>query len=328
MPMDVLSDVLRMIRLEGALFLNGEFHEPWCVDAPSGGDLARVLLPGAQHLAICHLVVEGRCWVQLHGGEPVSLQAGDVVVLPHGDSHLIGSGLQHAPMSIDHVVQLKVPELTSVRYGGQGARSTIVCGWFSYEREMPNPLIATLPRLFSSPVGQRPSGAWIEQSIRYALSEASSRGPGSNVVAAKVAEVLFVEALRGYIESLPRLQTGWLSGLRDPQIGRCLVLMHDNPARAWTVAELAQQVHMSRSVLALRFNELVGMPPMQYLKRWRLAIAARLLCNERSNLNRIAEGIGYESEAAFNRAFKREYGASPGLWRRGTVSTEDAALLS
>jgi AraC-like DNA-binding protein len=315
--MDVLSDVLRMIRLEGAFFLNAEFSEPWCVDAPSSAKLARLLMPGADDLAICHLVLEGRCWVQLQDGAPVALGTGDVVVLPHGDSHLVGSGLQHAPVSLDHVVQIRLPELARVRYGGAGDRTVIVCGWFAYERDIPNPLMTTLPRLFRASLGQRASGPWIEQSIRHALDAAGSPEPGADALNAKVAEALFVEALRGYAESLSPDGTGWLAGLRDPQIGRCLKLLHDAPARAWTVADLAREVHVSRSVLALRFTELVGMPPMQYLKRWRLASAARMLRSDRTGLARVAEGVGYESEAAFNRAFKGEYGVSPGVWRRG-----------
>lgn len=318
--MDVLSDVLRMIRLEGALFLNAELHEPWCVDAPVAATMAPLLSPGAKHLAICHLVLEGRCWAQLRDCEPVLLRCGDVLTLPHGEAHLIGSGLQHAPVSIDHVVRIRLPELARVRYGGAGDRTTLVCGWFTYEHELPNPLIRTLPRMFRSSVGQRPSGRWVEQSIRYALDEAAAPRPGFDVVAAKVAEVLFVEALRAYIESLPPSHTGWLAGLRDPQIGRCIALLHGDPARAWTVEALAREVHVSRSVLAVRFTELVGVPPMQYLKHWRLATAAHLLCHERSNLTHIAEGIGYESEAAFSRAFKREYGVAPGLWRRDAGS--------
>jgi len=317
--MDVLSDVLQMIRLEGALFLNGEFHEPWCVSAPRGSDFASILCPRAENLAILHMVLEGRCWIQLHDGEAMALEAGDAVVMPHGDSHLIGSGLRHAAIDLDHVVQVKLPELNLIRYGGEGDRTVVVCGWFAYERGASNPLAAALPRIFRSQVGQRPSGAWIEQSIRFALSEAASGQPGSSAVAAKVAESLFVEALRGYLESVSPLQSGWLAGLRDPQVGRCLALMHAQPARAWSIEALAQEVHMSRSVLAERFNELVGMPPMQYLKRWRLAVAARLLCNERSSIIRVAEAVGYESEASFSRAFKIEYGAAPGLWRSGAA---------
>lgn len=315
--MDVLSDVLRMIRLQGALFLNAEFREPWCVNAPRGADFAPVLCPGAGELAILHMVLQGRCWIQLPGGEAVALQAGDVATLPHGDAHLIGSGPRHAPVDLAHVVSVQLPELAPLRYGGDGAGCVLVCGWFAYERDVANPLLSVLPRMFRTAVGARPAGVWLEQSLRYVLADAAGGQPGSGAAAAKVAESLFVEALRGYIETLEPRQSGWLGGLRDPQVGRCLALMHEQPARPWSVEALAQEVHMSRSALAERFNELVGMPPMQYLKRWRLAMAARLLCSERSNIVRVAEAVGYESEASFSRAFKTEYGMAPGLWRSG-----------
>ncbi len=315
--MDALSDVLRMIRLRGALFLNGEFRAPWCVDAPTGADLAQVLLPGAKHLAICHLVLEGQCWVKLSHGDPVHLEVGDIVVFPHGNAHLMGSGLQFAPAHINHVVQLRMPELNLVRYGGDGERALLVCGWFAYEREQPNPLVANLPPQFVTALGALPSWPWIAQSIRYALEQSSGHQAGADVVAAKVAEMLFVEALRGYIESLPVAQTGWLSGLRDPHIGKCLSLLHADPTREWTVAELARAVNLSRSVLAERFVELVKMSPMQYLKEWRLSSAAQMLSGRRDSLARIADAVGYGSEAAFSRAFKKSYGVSPGQWRRG-----------
>ena len=240
--MDVLSDVLQMIRLEGALFLNAEFREPWCVNAPRGSDFAPILCPGAPELAIVHLVLEGRCWIRLPGGEAVALEAGDVATLPRGDAEP------------------------------------------------------------GRPAAASPS--------TYRIA---------NAVAAKVAESLFVEALRAYIDESGDRKDGWLAGLRDPQVGRCLALMHARPAATWSVESLAQEVHMSRSALAERFNELVGEPPMQYLKQWRLATAARLLCNERSSLQRVAEAVGYESEASFSRAFKAQYGVAPGLWRSGSA---------
>jgi AraC-like DNA-binding protein len=317
--MDVLSDVLRAIRLEGALFFTGEFHEPWSVDVPSGAELARKLREGTRQLAVVHLVLEGRCWVKLADGSTLALAAGDIVVLPHGHSHLLGSGRGHAPVSIDDAIDIEGPELQVVRYGGDGAETHVACGWFAFERGAANPLTTSLPAMFSTSIAQRRSGAWLQQSIRYAAAEAATQSPGSVVVAAKVAEALFVEALRGYIEALDPSQTGWLAGLRDPHVGRCLALLHEAPAHPWTIAELAKRTHTSRSVLALRFTELLGMPPMQYLKRWRLTMAARLLRDEQENLARVAEHIGYESEAAFSRAFKREHGVSPGLWRRQAV---------
>lgn len=314
--MDVLSDVLRVIRLKGALFLNGEFHEPWCVAAPSGADLARVLSPAYEHMAICHLIVEGRCWAQLHGGEAVVLEAGDVVAMPHGDAHLLGSGICFTPMAVSDAVELKLPELASIRYGGDGATTLVVCGWFAYERDIAIPVMADLPRLFRTNIRKRPSGTWLENSIRYALAEATSGRAGCDAVADKLAEVLFVEALRGYVETLPDQQTGWLAGLRDPLVGRSIALLHERPTNNWTVTSLAHEVNASRTVLADRFVALIGVPPMRYLAQWRIALAAHLLRSGRLSLTRIAEQIGYESEAAFSRAFKREYGAAPGAWRR------------
>lgn len=313
--MDALSEVLRMIRLQGALCLNGRFHEPWCLDAPRGAELAAVLCPGAEGLALLHLVLEGRCWIQLPGGEPIPLQAGDVATVPRGNAHLIGSGLQHAPVERRHALPVRLPEVASVRYGGDGDPCMLVCGWFAYEPGVPNPVLAALPSVFRVAVGRRPAGSWIEASIRYALQEAAAGQPGSTAVAARVAESLFVEALRGYLDDLPPEHTGWFAGLRDPQVGRCVALMHAHPGRPWSVEALAQQVNLSRSVLAERFSGLLGTPPMQYLKRLRLALAARMLSSEGGNLIQVAEAVGYESEASFSRAFKSEYGVPPGAWR-------------
>jgi AraC-like DNA-binding protein len=314
--MDVLSDALRVIRLKGALFLNAEFREPWCVEAPSAVQLAPLLSPDHRHLAICHLVVEGRCWVQLPGGDAVALEAGDVVTLPHGDPHLVGSGRHHGRVAARDAVALKLPELARATYGGDGAATIVICGWFGYEHQVISPVMSALPPMFCTSIRQRPSGAWLEQSIRYAVDEATAGGAGSGVIADKLAEVLFVESLRGYIECLPDRQTGWLSGLRDPLVGSSIAKLHEKPAHPWTVASLAQAVNASRTVLAERFVALVGIPPMQYLTQWRMALAAHLLRSGRLSLARIGEQIGYESEAAFSRAFKREYGAPPGAWRR------------
>lgn len=313
--MDALSEVLRLIRLQGALFRHGEFREPWSVQAPPAARMTPVLCPRAGQLAILHMVLEGRCWVRLPDGEAIELRAGDVATLPRGDAHLIGSGVRHAPVDLRHVVDIEIPSVAPLRYGGNGEATLLVCGWLDYERDVPNPLLACLPRLFRSAVGGRASGPWLQQALRHALSEAAASQPGSSALAARVAESLFVEAVRSYLEALPAQQDGWLAGLRDPQVGRCLALMHQQPARDWTVQVLAQSVHVSRSVLAGRFTDLVGVPPIQYLKRWRLAVAARMLCNDRAQLIQVAQAVGYESKASFSRAFKSAYGVAPGRWR-------------
>lgn len=315
MPTDALSEVLRMIRLRGAFFLHGEFHAPWCVDAPPAVQMAPVLCPGAKQLAILHMVLAGRCWIRMPGGEPLPLDTGDVAALPAGEGHLIGTGVDHAPVDERHMLDVKVPELAGIRYGGQGEGTVLACGWFAYEGSVPNPLLAALPRVIRVSLARRPAGAWMEQSVRHALREAADGAPGSTAVAAKVAEAMFVETLRAYVEGLPAEQSGWLAGLRDPLVGRCLALMHEHPARGWTLDDLAEASFTSRSVLAERFTALVGVAPMQYLKRWRLALAARMLCSERGKLAQVAEAVGYESEASFSRAFRSEYGVPPGTWR-------------
>lgn len=313
--MDVLSDVLRTIRLEGALFLNGDMRAPWCFNVPKSSDMAQVLKPGAPRLAICHLVLQGQCWAQLQGAEPIRVNAGEVIAVPHGDPHVLGSHLRHAAVDVEHVVRPQVPAVQRIRYGGDGDRTVLVCSWLTYEGDAPNPVMSNLPGLFITALRSRPAGPWIEQSVNFVLGDAAARAPGSELLVAKVAELLFAEVVRGYIESMPANNPGWLAGLRDPHVGRCLALMHGEPARAWTVEALAQESHISRSVLADRFTELVGAPPMHYLAHWRMILAAGMLRRDQVNLARIAEGVGYESEAAFNRAFKREYGVSPGVWR-------------
>jgi AraC-like DNA-binding protein len=318
--MDVLSDALRVIRLKGALFLNAEFREPWCVAAPSGVELARMHSPAHDRMAICHLVLRGRCWASVGSGAPVALEAGEVVVLPHGNAHLLGSGLHHAPAAARDAVHLQLPSLSRTRHGGKGAATLVICGWFGYERAVAGPVMGALPRLFRTSIRRRPSAAWLEDSIRYAADEAASGRAGAEAVADKLAEVLFVEALRGYVEELPDRRSGWLAGLRDPLVGRSIALLHERPAHAWTVAALAGAVHVSRTVLAERFAALVGMPPMQYLAQWRMALAAHLLRGGSLSLIRIAGQIGYESEAAFSRAFKRQYGLPPGAWRAVKLS--------
>lgn len=314
--MDVLSDVLRTIRLEGAIFLNGEMRAPWCFKVPPSAYIAQVLKPGVQRLAICHLVLQGRCWAQAEGGEPVRVEAGEVIVVPQGHAHVVGSGLQQAAVDVDHVVTPRVPATERIRYGGDGETTVIVCSWFAYEGDAPNPMMANLPHLFTTALRSRSAGPWIEQSIDFVLADAAAHKPGSEMLVAKVAEMLFAEVVRGYIEAMPANNPGWLAGLRDSQVGRCLALMHAEPARNWTVDELANEVHVSRSVLAEKFAELVGVPPMHYLTRWRMIVAAGLLRNDQANLARVAEGVGYESQEAFSRAFKREYGVAPGQWRQ------------
>lgn len=314
--MDVLSDVLRGLRLEGALFLHAEFGEPWCVQAPAGAQLALMLPVQATRLAICHLVLEGSCRVQWGEGQGLPMRPGDVVVLPRGEPHCLASGAGAGAVSLQHLVAPRLPDLTRIRYGGAGDRTRLVCGWLALERGHGHPLLDALPSAFLTSLAQRPCGGWLTQSVLYALDESAQGRPGADLVGARVAEALFVEALRGHLDGHPDHPPGWTMGSQDPQIGRCLSLLHGQPARAWDLASLAHEVGVSRSVLAGRFQQLVGMAPMHYLARWRLVLAARLLGEPRSTVARVCEAVGYASESAFHRAFKREYGLAPGHWRR------------
>lgn len=228
--MDTLSQLLRLLRLEGALFLHGRFHRPWGVAVPQSLMMAPALRPDARHLAIMHMVLEGRCWVCLEGDVPVALEAGDLAVFAHGDPHALCSEVRHATVDLGHMVDPKLPSLQGLRYGGDGEACVLACSWLSYEGDAPDPLLAALPRFFRARLGTRDSGAWLRASVGYALAQAQRDEAGAAAVSARVAESLFLEALRSYVEDLPMADSGWLAGLRDPQVARCLALMHERPA--------------------------------------------------------------------------------------------------
>ena len=316
--MDALSEVLRVLRLNAGFFLEARFTAPWCIDSAPGKDDVRHILPNAEHVSIYHLVTEGACRTRLHDrADWIDLKAGDLILFPHGDGHQLGSDLQLAPVPAEAIMQSGAEGgLLRIDYGGGGDCTRFVCGFLACDRRLCRPLLDALPRILRVPVGDGPAGAWVMSTLRRGAEESLAPRPGAQAVLAKLSELVFVEAIRRYIESLPQEQRGWFSGLRDPHVGRALALMHAQPARAWTVEELAREVAASRSVLAERFVGLIGEPPMQYLTRWRLALAAQDLGSGNDPLGRIAAQVGYESEAAFNRAFKREFGMPPAAWRR------------
>ncbi|MGE5128358.1 MAG: AraC family transcriptional regulator [Sphingomonadaceae bacterium] len=319
--MDPLSDVLKTVRLDGAVYLNADFTAPWCARTRFGM-MAAAGLPGAEGPAVFfHFVLEGRCRVRLEGErETLDAGPGDMILLPHDDTHVLGSDLQLAPLDATGMVALPpAGEMIELRHGGGGEATRFVCGYLLCDRRMSRPLFDSLPRLLRIPVGDAPGAEWIADLLRVGVRETARSNPGSASMLAKLSELLFVEAMRRYAASLPVGQKGWLAAMRDPQLGRALALMHAEPGRAWTVEDLAREVALSRSALGERFAELVGEPPMQYLTRWRLALAAQSLRAGGEPVGRIAERIGYDSEAAFNRAFKREFGAPPAKWRRSAA---------
>jgi len=318
--MDALSDVLKSVRLEGAVFLNAEFTAPWCIRGRYGLTSVRERLAGTDHVVFFHFLVEGRCHVRLaEGGDVIEVAAGDVVLFPQDDQHLMGSDLQLAPVDTASLLQRDADagaDFIQLRHGGGGAPTRFVCGYLACSRSVCRPLLESLPRLARITVGNGPAAALLRETLRMGVFESQAVRPGADSMLAKLSELVFVEALRRYVEKLPAEGKGWLAGVRDPRIGRALALLHAQPDRAWTVDELAREVALSRSALAERFATLVGEPPVQYLLRWRLALAACALRAGRDAIARVAERSGYESEAAFSRAFKREFGLPPAAWRR------------
>jgi len=329
--MDALSDVLKSVRLEGAVYLNGEFTAPWCVEGQADAALCASFLPHAKRVVSYHLVTEGSCWAQLGDEEDSALQisAGEILVVPQGETHVMGSTLDlpRAPSSAAEHLDTMPGEVMKLSFGGGGAKTRIVCGFLACDEVLSNPLLASLPRIFKVDVRNGSGSAWIESSLRFAAEEAAVSRAGSATVLAKLSELLFVEAVRRCLDTLPEDEKGWLAGLRDRFVGRALSLLHSQPAHPWTVDELARTVGLSRSALAQRFGDFLGQPPMQYLARWRLQIAAQQLRDGKKSLADVAEQVGYESEAAFSRAFKREFGMPPASWRRSEFASKDLGTI-
>jgi AraC-like DNA-binding protein len=320
--MDALSDVLRVARLTGGVFLNAEFHEPWCLASQLLPEHCAPYIGQASHLILFHYVVEGRLHVQVDGQAPFELCQGDIVLFPRNNVHLLGSHLELPPvLGSDVVVFPTDGGLCTVRLGGNGERTRLVCGFLGGDGMEGNPVIANLPPVMHFDMGNAGAAEWIRSSFQYAAEEVSAGRPGSETVLAKLSELLFVEAVRRYVDGLPQERTGWLAGLRDPHVARSLALFHGDIARAWTVDELGREVGLSRSALAERFTRLVGQAPMHYLGSWRMQVAAHDLRNTSATLAQVAERIGYDSEAAFSRAFKKTFGAAPATWRRQGTAT-------
>jgi AraC-like DNA-binding protein len=321
--MDALSETLRVVRLVGAIFIHGRFTAPWCYQSPSADSAAPLLEPGAERVVIFHLITEGECFVELGGQPPMRLSAGDAVVFPQGDAHRMASEPGLAPAlggaRLDAVLSRRPRHLA---FGGGGPTTCLVCGYLACDARLARMLLAGLPPLVRVNVRGSNAGLWLEASVRYALAEARSPRPGGAGVLAKLAEVLFIEVLRLYMNEQGAGRTGWLAGVGDRIVGAALNELHKRPAHAWTLEELAREAGTSRSVLAERFQHLVGSSPMQYLTQWRMLLAANLLCRSNTSLARIAEDVGYQTDTAFSRAFRREYGAPPAAWRKRQATRE------
>jgi AraC-like DNA-binding protein len=326
MSQDTLSDVLRGVRLRGAVFFNVSGGSDFAAEAPPARELAPLLMPGVEHVIEYHAVFQGTCWAAIPGGPAVQLFAGDIVMFPQGDGHVMSStlGMRGKP-DLAWLADAQV-ERWPLRIAYDGIEGTVgpaldretdtrvMCGFLGCDLQPFNPLIAALPRLLHLRAG--PDDAWITDFTQRVVAESHAHRPGGEAMLARMSEMMFVDAVRRYADQLPDDSAGWLAGLRERFVGRALALLHEEPAKDWSIDELGRRVGLSRSALHERFVQLVGVPPMQYLAQWRMQTAARLLLETRATVAAIALDVGYESEAAFARAFKRAVGKPPGSWRR------------
>ena len=314
--MDALSDVLRAVRLTGAVFFDVQASEPWVAETPQGESIVGAIFPGADHLISYHVITGGACWGGLIGQPPIHLSAGDVIVFPHGDAHVMSSapGMRDTPdpSKFRRPGEGQLPFSISMgdaqsRPGAPGLRvSGVRCAAVQP---------AAVGAAACHPVSDRAGGA-IAAFVQFALAESKEPRLGGESVLGRLSELMFVDVIRRHLESLPADRTDWLAGLRDPFVGRALTALHRSPARDWTLEALARDVGLSRSALAERFTQFVGQPPMQYLANWRMQLAANHLTERHRQRGRRRERVGYESEAAFSRAFKKVVGTPPSHWRK------------
>jgi len=328
MSHDPLSDVLRSVRLRGAIFYYVSFRDEWVAETPGARQLSAALMPGAEHVLAYHLVAKGDGWAATDGEPPVRMARGDIVMFPRGDAHVISSapGMRAQRDDSDwRFTTRNDPKPIAVAYHrgvlrpgaavpADEASAVVVCGFIGCDLRPFNPLIEALPRLLHLPAGG--VGAWVAPVLDQAVSESRQSRPGSAAVLERVSEMVFVDAARRCLESLPADASGWLAALRDRHAGKAIGLMHERPAEPWTIDELGRAVGLSRSALHERFVDLVGQPPMQYLTNWRMQRGAALLRDGNATVATIAQEVGYDSEAAFARAFKRLVGQPPAAWRR------------
>lgn len=314
---DPLSEILRTLHLSGVVLFRAEFREPWSVTTPDSCQLARALSLSAHRIIQFHVVAAGHCWLKIQGGERLWLTEGDAVLIPYGNEHTLAG--QHDSTTVQ-IAALFPPapwsNMPVIQHGGIGAGTQLICGFLHCDELLFNPLQRSLPTLMHARPRGKAQDAWLESSIQYITHEALHPRPGDQHILARLVELMFLEVLRCHIQNLPAGEVGWLAALNDPIVGQALKWLHTMPDEKWTVDRLARRVGTSRSALADRFKYMLDQPPMQYLTHWRLLIAAQLLKTSDTNLKKIVEHVGYESEASFNRAFKRLFGAPPGSWRK------------
>jgi AraC family transcriptional regulator, alkane utilization regulator len=340
--MDVLSEVLRVIRLSGAVHFLGKFTRPWAFMSSSPDMLPARLEPSAESITPFHVAVSGRCWLSCGDLPPIVLEGGDVIVISRGDQHIMMSdpGLKAVPIKEIYAHPSR-DQITVLEHGGGGEETRFICGYLHSDQCF-RPLLDALPAVLcirvrsrdviletsdedqrtTKSITLRGEAGWWEAAIGQLIREATQPGLGNRALLGRLSELLFLDVLRWQLSCATDARHGWLAGLNDPQVGKALTLLHAEPARSWTVEELAKRVALSRAGLAKRFVDLVGETPMQYLTGWRMHLARRLLIESPLGLAEIATRVGYDSEAAFNRAFRRVAGVPPASWRKTKASAE------
>jgi AraC-like DNA-binding protein len=326
--MDVLSDVLHVVRLAGAIFYDVEALWPWAATTPDVRTFKRMVMPESEHVITFHVVIHGTSWAELADGSApgLRLSAGDVLIIPDGQKHTMASDprlrFELDPANYYRPTDRSLPLPFVLNEGGGPERTHFMCGYLGCDSGPFNPLLEALPGMFKVRISEA-TQAWLTSLVRVAVDETGQRNAGGEAMLARLAELMFVEVIRRYVEDQPQDARGWLTGLRDRHVSAALRLIHGRPSEPWTLDTLARSIGLSRSAFAEHFTYLVGVPPMQYLARWRLQIASHLLENGRVGIAAAAEQVGYQSESAFNRAFKRFVGLPPGAWRRGRTNPRD-----
>jgi AraC-like DNA-binding protein len=312
---DPLSEVLRSVRLTGGIFLDARFTAPWCVHTQILAEDCGVFSLKPPLLIAYHYVIAGKFLLSIEGEPAIEVRAGEIVLLPRNDAHTLASASGLVPTSARHLIQPSADGgLAQISYGGGGETTHLVCGFLGSE-ESYNPLIATLPRVLKLDVREGVSRDWVEASVRYAASELTAGRFASSSLLSRLSELLFVEAVRQYSVTYTNQDAGWLKGFANPQIGRAVAAIHHNIGSPWSAESLAREVSMSRSAFVDRFTALIGIPPIRYLTVWRLQAAKLSLRETRKTIAQLAQEVGYGSDEAFSRAFKREFGLSPARWR-------------
>jgi AraC family transcriptional regulator, alkane utilization regulator len=317
---DLLTDTLRTVRLTGSVFLNASFSAPFGVITPKHFD-ERSPMARLRHISIFHLIAAGGCTIALATGERERLSAGDIVLMPFADEHKFWSDDTAAMARADDLVRPgPVKGMWTIEHGGGGDETRMVCGFIESSEFLFTPVFRTLPPLLIDRAGDEGVGALLQSTVKEILTLADKSTPGSELMLGRLMELLFIEMIRRYAARLPNSATGWFAALNDPIVSRALRSVHGDPSRRWTVDDLAREAGASRTVLAERFNAVMGQAPIEYVTGWRMQLAADRIRNGNDNLAAIAADVGYESEAAFNRAFKRVTGVTPGRWREGATA--------